>query len=256
MLVDPTRVVVTSSNYSSIKLQLDRDYIIDLGVGMRSVPGAVSIWGGRNVVLENGHLNITGASGGIKLKNQTGTMWVHNLRISGPQLMEGIDLEQRQPNSAVVLRNVLIDGVYGSISTNHADLLQTWAGPSKLLVDGFSGTTTYQGFFLTPNQQFADGPPPKVFDLRHVDIDVSDGGYALWRDVGFPFCAEDIHVKPNPRKLARDWWVWPKPSTGDTSWASATTTPVSAPDGRFVRPTSSGIPTGISDQQTRSAPCT
>src|SRR5207237_7875490 len=122
---------------------------------------------------------------GLALKNQSGTIWIRNLRISGRQLMEGIDLDERQPHSTVVLRNVLIDRVHGSQGTNHADLLQTWAGPSRLLVDGFTGATDYQGFFLLPNQLF-DGPPPVLFDFRHVNI-VDDGGSAFWRAPGNPF---------------------------------------------------------------------
>jgi hypothetical protein len=42
-----------------------------------------------------------------------------------------------------------------------------------------TGSTTYQGLFLEPNQ-FDDGAPPTVFDLRHIDIDDAQGAYALW----------------------------------------------------------------------------
>jgi hypothetical protein len=191
------------------------------------------------VVIDGGRLNITGASGGLTLKNQTGTIWIHNVHIAGPQLLEGIDLDERQPNATVVLRNVLIDTVHGSSDTNHADLIQTWAGPSRLLIDGLTGSTDYQGFFLLPRQQFASGAWPKLFDFRHVDID-NNGGYALWRDPGNPYpqYVQDVYVTPNPAKPSRDSWLWPKPSTGDVSWPAVNG--FAPPGGSFVHATATG----------------
>ena len=52
---------------------------------------------------------------------------------------------------------------------NHPDVLQTWSGPPELRVDRLSGTTRYQGFFLHPTQ-FGSGVPPRLFDLRRVDL--------------------------------------------------------------------------------------
>jgi hypothetical protein len=266
-LNSPT-TVVADADHRSLVLDTGRDYIVKLTSGVDSIPGGLSIWGGHDVVIDGGHIDVPDHAGGLVLKNQTGTMWVHDLHISGPQLMEGIDLDQRQPGATVVLRDILVDTVHGSYETNHADLLQTWAGPSRLLIDGFTGSTDYQGFFLLPTQ-FMPGTLPTLFDIRHVDIDNSNGGYALWREPGmlYPLNVQDVYVKPNPAKLSRDWWLWPKPSTGDTSWqnVSAGTPPGGSysgtagssapatgdtswqnvvagtpPGGSFVRPTTTG----------------
>jgi hypothetical protein len=212
--------VVANASHSALALDTTKDYIVQLTPGADSIPGGLSIWGGHNVVIDGGHIDVPDHAGGLVLKNQTGTMWVHNLHISGAQLMEGIDLDERQPGATVVLQDILVDTVHGSYTTNHADLLQTWAGPSKLLIDGFTGSTDYQGFFLLPTQ-YMPGKPPELFDIRHVDIDDTAGGYALWRESGmsYPLNVQDVYVKPNPTKLSRDWWLWPKPSTGDTSWS-------------------------------------
>lgn len=236
-LVRPT-TVVADAEHRELILDLRRDYVIKLKRGMTQIPGGLSVWGGHNVVLDGGHINVPDRAGGMVLKSQTGTIWIHGLHISGRRLMEGIDLDERQPHATVVLQNVLIDRVHGSFQTNHADLLQTWAGPSRLLIDGFTGTTDYQGFFLLPNQWF-DGPPPQLFELRNVNI-VDDGGYALWRSTrpSFPLRLENVYVRPNPAKRDRDWWLWPKPSTGDRSWRSVIAS--RPPGGNFVRATRGG----------------
>jgi hypothetical protein len=242
-LNNPTTVVVDAS-HRDLKLDTGRDYILQFGPGVTTIAGGVSIWGGHNVVIDGGHLDVPDAAGGMVVKNQTGTFWLHNFHISGPLLQEGIDLDQRQPASTVVIRNVLIDTVHGSFATNHADLIQSWAGPSRLLIDGLSGTTDYQGFFLLPNQ-FQTAWKPAVFDIRHVDI-ANNGGYALWRDAGnpYPLYTDDVYIRPNPQKISREWWLWPKPSTGDHSWDGVI---AGTPDGgSFVSATDGGA-TGISD---------
>ena len=231
-LLDPPRLedpVVRTIRAGATWLRLDpqRDYRLKIAADSVLTSGVVIV-GGRNVVLEPGTLRYAttpGAKGplvrGLYLKGQTGTMYVSGLRIRGP-LKEGINLDQRMPGASVVLRDVEVDTVHGSELTHHADLLQTWAGPSKLVVDGFRGATTYQGFFLRPNQRWRNGPKPEYFWLRDVQLDVRLGRYALWTDGGgaFPVRVQSTSVLRNPTRLPRDLWLWPKPSTGDTTWRS------------------------------------
>jgi hypothetical protein len=217
------RLVTTQSVY-----QLDpaRDYAITITGASFTKP--VSLEGGRNVVIEDQVLRYRKPTvaepgwtvRGLLLKGATGVTWVSGLQIRGP-LAEGIDLDQREPGAAVVLRDIAIDPVSGSQDTNHADLLQTWAGPDKLVVDGFSGRSNYQGMFLRPTDLW-DGPWPTFFSLRHVSIDVTNGYYALYTDGhdAFPIHVLDVAVKPHTAN--RNAWLWPKPSTGDTTWAEVT----------------------------------
>jgi hypothetical protein len=249
-LVRPARVVLSSSNRN---LQLDpkRDYLLVCPPGIDSLSAGLSIWGGHNVVLDRCDVHITGASGGMALKNQTGTIWMHDLHISGPRLLEGIDLQE--PDATVVLRDVLIDTVHGSYATNHADLIQSWAGPRRLLIDGFAGTTDYQGFFLLPNQ-WDSGPRPRVFDLRNVGIDDTHGAYALWvGDVtgnSIPtWNVENVHVTPNPARVWRGWWLWgfggqDSDAPGRGTWATVVG---AAPAQPFVRARPGGA-TGIDER--------
>ena len=224
-----TRPIVGTVTPSTPHVVLNprRDYVIRIAANAVFTRGLI-IQGGRNVVLEPGTLRYAPPRGasplwrtrGLYLKGQTGIAYVSGLRIRGP-LQEGINLDQRAPGAAVVLRDIEIDPVIGSESGHHADLLQTWAGPAKLVVDGFRGTSNYQGFFLRPNQMWRSGPKPKYFWLRGVELNLRTGAYALWADGrnAYPISVQSVAVDVNPLRMSRDRWLWPKPSTGDRTWS-------------------------------------
>lgn len=198
----PILVTVTAAT-PKIELRPDRDYIVRLPSSPLTLKGGLRIEGGRNVVLLGGEIVVPSRSEapdsrdrtGLLLKNQTGTIHVEGLRISG-DLAEGINLDQSE-GATVVLQNIHVDTVHGSRGGHHADVLQTWAGPARLRVDGLVGSTEYQGLFLLP-QQFVD-TPPESFDLRRIVItgepDGANGGaaYLLWTDDTAPWLdARDI----------------------------------------------------------------
>ena len=207
-------------------LQLDpvKDYVVKVDPTAVFTSGA-AIVGGRNVVLENALLQYAPPAGapadwqvrGLFLKAQYGVMYVDGLRITGP-LNDGIQMDQKAPRAAVVLKHVRIDQVTGTYEGHHADLLQTWAGPARLVVDDFEGTSNYQGFFLKPNQLWADGPRPEFFWLNDVRLDLSTGYYALWTDGFGAFPVQTRGVVVKAKSANRDAWLWPKPSTGDLTW--------------------------------------
>jgi hypothetical protein len=227
-LNNPTSVQIDAA-HTTLVLSSTRDYAVHIAPGAVLTRG-VRILGGHNVVLAPGVLSYSRPAGssptwvtrGLYLKGQTGTMYVSGLSIEGP-LNEGIDLDQRMHNAAVVLKDIEIGPIVGSYKGHHADLLQTWAGPAKLVVQGFRGTSNYQGFFLMPNQRWKRGPHPQLFWLHDVDLDLRTGYYALWT-VGhsaFPlYVRSNVDVETNPTRPARDEWLWPKPSTGDTTWSA------------------------------------
>jgi hypothetical protein len=218
----PTTVTVSPLN-PVVTLNKSRDYIVRVPTDAVFLSG-VAIVGGHNVVLESATIRYVSPLDtpgwyvrGLFLKGQTGVMYLNGVKIRGP-LKDGIQMDERAPDAAVVLRNIDVDPVWGSYRGYHADVLQTWAGPSKLVVDGLTGTSDYQGFFLPPNQLWPDGPKPQFFWFRNVHLDVSTGYYALWTEGfgAFPVVVHGVYVKPHTAN--RDAWLWPKPSTGDTTW--------------------------------------
>jgi hypothetical protein len=221
-LTDPLTVTVTATS-NKVELSPDRDYIVKLPASPLVVAGGVRIEGGHNVVIIGGEIAVPPKSEapdsrdrtGLLLKNQTGTIHIEGVRISGADLAEGIDLDQSM-GATVVLQNIAVDEVHGSRDGHHADVLQTWAGPSTLRIDGLTGATQYQGFFLLP-QQFLD-TPPVAFDLRRIVITGNPGGenggaaYLLWADNSAPYItAQDIVLvdqRPDLEGMLRPFGVW------------------------------------------------
>lgn len=236
-LVDPEQVLITEDN-RNLDLDPERDYELVLPDEPLEVPGGVTVVGGRNVVMIGGEISIpdSGAVDGgdvraVYLKDQTGTVHVEGLAITGDGLGEGFNLDQRQ-GAVIQLQNIHVETVQGTQEGHHADLIQTWAGPRQLLVDGLTGSTNYQGFFLLP-QQFGEQPEPELFDLRNIDITGVEGsGYMLWRDErSWPIAVDDVYVSPQYDTDDRGAFLWPRDDdTG--SWDDVRT---GAPDdGPFV----------------------
>ncbi len=243
-LVDPTVVTINDAE-RNLKLDQAKDYILECRPGAVELSWPLVVWGGHNVVLEDCHLDLRVANWAAQFKDQTGTLWVHDVRFGGSRLTGGVQLEE--PGATVVMRDVLFDRVHGSYTTNHAECLQSWAGPARLLIDGLQCPTTYQGLFLLPNQ-WSSAPAPKIFDLRHIAIDDRRGGVALWLgDVKgglrrMRLNLDQVYVAPNPTKTWRGWWLEPQPPRATWHQVIAGT----PPDGPYVRPTLSGA-TGIDE---------
>jgi hypothetical protein len=214
----PTVIDLTSKT-TSLQLNPRVDYVLRLPRGRPlDIPTALEISGGHNVVMIGGTINVDRPVGVMQLTDQTGTVHIEGVRFTGKHLTQGIDLSEAT-GAVVELEHVYFSTVYGSFTTNHAELIQSWAGPRRLLIDGLVGSTTYQGLFLLPNQHY-NGPAPQLFDLRNVYIDAARGAYALWLQTAprVPLRVSDVYVTPNPQRPQRDWWLWPKPSSGATTW--------------------------------------
>ena len=182
-LRNPQTILVTDDN-RSLNLEAGKDYVLQMPDEPLSGRGGLSVTGGRNVILIGGEIRGPERARegldrrGLYLKEQTGTVHIEGLKMTG-QLSEGINLAQ--PDGATVqLQNIVIDLVEGSRDGHHADLVQTWAGPRRLRIDGLTGTSDYQAMFLQPNE-FLDGPEPEEFDFRRMRLSGAEGhGYMLW----------------------------------------------------------------------------
>jgi hypothetical protein len=235
-LQNPTTVRVTSAA-RWLSLDPNRDYRVELPAHPIVGVGGVVIDGGHNVVLIGGEIHVpwhgesTDATSrrGLYLVNQTGTVHIEGVRIGGADLSEGIDLSE--PLGAVVqIENVRIDRIRAhderTWSDNHPDLIQTWAGPAVLRVDGFTGSTDYQGFFLAPNQ-YGSQAPPRSIDLRRINLISTHRCTCvlLWDSTSTPIHTADLWVAvAASRTLASALWpgreAWPgarrgRPPGGD-----------------------------------------
>lgn len=214
-LLDPVTVTVTAKHHS-LKLDVDQDYQVVLPRSEAPLDGGVSIVGGRNVVIIGGVVSVPSREQvpsdnerrGLYLKGQTGTVHVEGVHMVG-DLSDGVNLDERE-GAVVQIQNVLVDRVHGSASGHHADVLQTWAGPRVLRIDGLRATSEYQGFFLLPNQLWKDGDPPTEVTIRRSLVTMEPGsGYALWLPQRRPSWLDwsGLHVQiPAGRSTRRLTW--------------------------------------------------
>ena len=220
-LSSPTVISLTDGT-GTLKLAAGQDYLVRLPTDRPVVmPQGLTISGGRNVVVIGGTIDVAGgykaSNGGttrrgMYLVGQSGTVFVEGVRFESSTsgtLTEGIDLDQRL-GAAVILQNIHLDRLVGTYSTNHADGVQTWAGPRELLIDGLWIDTEYQGMFLLPNQHFT-GPMPELFDFRNVSISGgSSAGYMIWKDNQvFPWHLFNVFVSPGSHAIDdRSHYLW------------------------------------------------
>jgi hypothetical protein len=226
VLSDPTTVSAAGApasgdNAHLLNLSPSRDYVVRMPPG--GLDGGLTILGGHNVVLIGGEIKIPMQPGnppsgnsrrGLYLKGQTGTAHVEGVLIHGPDLSEGINLDESL-GAVVQIQNVRVQDVHArdesGFSDNHPDVLQTWAGPAELLVDRLSGSTDYQGLFLTPEEY---GPSPREVSLSQIDLRGASCcyGYLLWQEGSFPIHTDDVWITPHPpRSLIHSLWPSPAP---------------------------------------------
>jgi len=213
--LDQPKTIKITNRTRTLKLDPQRDYVIDMPDTPVALKNGLVITGGHDVVLIGGEVETR--KRGLFLKNQTGTVHVEGLRLSGKGAAEGINLDQRK-GATVQLQNIAVETVNGSYSGTHADVLQTWGGPEVLRVDRLEGSTTYQGFFLDPHK-FHDEDSPELFDIRNTVL--RDAGrksaYLLWQSGTFPIKTQDVVVVPNAKKPFPKQVLRTK--NGQKSWA-------------------------------------
>jgi hypothetical protein len=200
----------------SVVLDLTKDYVLVLPSTRPLVnTHGLTISGGRNIVIIGGTVDVREGVGtvrrGMYLKDVTpnGTTYIEGVRFTSStvgSLTEGIDLAAA--GAKVVLQNITFDGsMQGSQATNHADIIQAWAGPRVLQVDGLSATTQYQGLFLLPNQH--NTAPVADWSLNRMSLSGARVGYLLWRDNGsYAIRTSDVYLSGS--QIANGG-LWPSP---------------------------------------------
>lgn len=159
-LSSPTDLFVSSNLHPT--LDPNTDYRIHLPAD-RALSGALILEGGRNITLIGGEITPTAAGQrGVYVKgstSQTQPRVVHleGLKVNGCLSADGFDLDaQGERGLTVQIGNCRAgdpaNPMQGSYAGWHADVLQTWNGPARLLIDGLTGYTGYQGLMLNPRQ--------------------------------------------------------------------------------------------------------
>lgn len=150
-LRNPLRVRLHRGD-DSLNLRDGRDCI--LRMPSRKKTGPLYIKGGRNVVLVGGRISVS-RDGVANITVQDGrdarpgrVVHIEGVLIdaSGGGKADGIRI--RAPKAVVQVKHTRIVGLKGSFSSTHADLIQPWGGVKRLLGDGFTGASHYNGLYL------------------------------------------------------------------------------------------------------------
>jgi hypothetical protein len=238
---------------TTLRLTTDRThYVLDPAVDyVLKLPhvydrGGLIIQGGRNVTLIGGHIWVPGTGAtqlgprrGLLLLDQRGKIHVEGVQIDGPGLSEGIQMGQTY-GATVQLQRIFVGHVRArdtvGFTDNHPDVVQTWAGPKRLLIDDLSGTTDFQGLFLDPLSSLCstDACRPstvyqRTWDFRNIDIKGAPSARVLyWTRGGFPIAQHNLWGRPaEGRSIAASLW----PSVA--AWYGVT---AGAPPTRMVSP--------------------
>jgi len=218
-LEDPTTITLDAGPTYTL-LDSDKDYIIRLPGEMKL--GRTMIEGGRNVVIRGGHITVPpgGASDterrGLYIKNATGIVHIEGVLIDGLDSMGFDAIAISAPEAIVQIVNVRVEGVTGQFDGFHGDIVQPFGGVQELRIDHLSGTSNYQGLYLTETS----GPIGAAI-IRNVNLSYEPNAYdpttyLLWLpverqtcEVPYPVALQNVYVSPRPGQDAVEHAVWP-----------------------------------------------
>jgi hypothetical protein len=232
-LTAPTTVDI-SSGPGPVVLNLDpqADYILKLPPG--GLHGTLQIKGGHNVVLIGGEIIVpasanqtdNGADGtdtGIYIRHSTGIVHLEGILIRAETDVQFDGIDINAPEAVVQVENVRIDGVYGSKTTEHADVIQPWGGAKALEVDRLTADGDYQGLTIDPSV----GSVRKAI-IQNVDLTLDPrpaalapitvgGGIMLWLTSGTEACnmnpvvLSHVYIVNHSHRLPSKKTFWPSP---------------------------------------------
>src|SRR3954452_2090831 len=154
-----------------LRLDDSKDYILQMPDQKKT--GGLQIRGGRNVEVIGGYMSIaTPGTGGAGVANITiadgpnavdgRVVRIEGVAIDASSGVESDGMRIAAPKAVVQVVNDRITGLLGSLGTTHADLIQPWGGVKELEVDGFTGSSHYNPFYLRRENSPLMPPAAKV----------------------------------------------------------------------------------------------
>jgi hypothetical protein len=220
VLEEPETLYVNPTDAGTFNLDTEKDYHFTMPA--QPVTYAVSINGGRNIVMIGGEIRIPWQGDDpsissrrmLKTQGATGTVHIEGLLGSGEDISEGIQVAS--PLAIVQIQNCRIMDIHArdqdNFTDNHPDLIQTWGNCRELRVDCFTGSTDYQALMLKADY---DGPHNPVI-LKHVNcIGLPTARYLFWaqpEEGAADFVLEEVWMDvPPQRSGGLGAAVWPPP---------------------------------------------
>lgn len=246
-LSDPTTVQVTSANRLFL-LEAGRDYVVE----MPSVPldGGLTIVGGRNIVIMGGEIvdetpipstEPPKNAYGLYLKEQTGTVHIEGLWIHGRGIGDALALSQAS-GATVQVQNSRFASMHPVKDNVHTDGIQSWAGPTRLLLHNVTIRTAGVGLQVQPREY--SHVPIDVWEYDRVNIvQTTSDAFALWKGAGEGSWWRETHAEFWVKNLGH--LAWPTKSHWDPGGpAGVEGSPVKLgipPRGSFVQASAVGL---------------
>jgi hypothetical protein len=219
-LTAPTTIAVAQGD-QSLTLDKTKDHILNLGGAVHQ--GALSINGGRNVVVKGGTIALPASSTrntAMSIANSVGTVHVEGVLFDGSaHEMDAVQISA--PAATVQLENIRAVGIVGTFATNHSDVVQPWGGVAKLRIDHLTADSNYQGIFTRPDQGAIGSVEIQNVDMAYNNAKAtSSGGYLLWMTTDCdtaPTTLSNVYITPRlGTSLGSAVW----PATNDASCPS------------------------------------
>lgn len=229
------QTIQLGSGETHTRLDRTRDYILKLPAGQKT--GYTLIDGGRNVLVDGGTIVMSGSGSDLQrraiyIKNAAGTVRIQNVAIRGANSSAAFDaVAIAAPQAVVELVNLNVSNLHGRKAGFHGDIVQPFGGVKKLVVNGLTGQTAYQGFYLAET-----GGRIGAVELRNVKLSYLPNPHdastvMIWFDgcSTYPVTMQNVSIQPRagqdvarsvrpnggncaPKKSGTNW-SWPSIST-------------------------------------------
>lgn len=217
-LVAPTTIQL-GTGLTVTKMDPARDYIIECPKSRKT--GSTVLQGGHNYTIKGCYVTVPNGDSqqrAFYIIGATGTVHIEGVLVDSSGGAEADAFAINAPLATVQIQRTRVDGVRGTQSTFHGDIIQPWGGAYEIRVDRFTGSSYYQGFQF-PSM---DGrPQTKMVKISRTNLkslgteSSQSGGYLGWFirgaedcDVVIPAQLEQFYVKPRPGRSA-DNVIWP-----------------------------------------------
>jgi hypothetical protein len=194
-------VVYLDDSETHTRLEPDTDYLVVLPDGPKF--GATVLEGGRDILIDGGHIVMEWARSDIErralyIKNASGTVRIQNLFIEGVDGAVFDAIAISAPDAVVQLANIRVEGVRGTFAGFHGDIVQPFGGVKRLVVDGLTGRSSYQGFYLQETSGSIGSVVLRNVNLAYDENPEDDTTFLLWLDgcSTYPVTLRNVYIDP------------------------------------------------------------
>ena len=135
----------------SLHLNDSRDYILKMPSQKKT--GPLYVKGGRNILIVGGYMSTKTKGPNINIHDgdnaQSGRIiHIERLLIDGSSKVPSDGIQIHAPKAIVQLKLDRFVGFWGTLSGYHADVVQPAGGVKELRIDGLTGSSHYNDFYL------------------------------------------------------------------------------------------------------------